>query len=114
MQGQNSAEKSAEETGEMSTGQKLYEYHKFMGNVLGVCRDGDADGKNGKVSMTKVVAESYLNNIVREVDMLIKRHKQYTERLHSLDPSLRARNQGQAVDDIFDAEMLPGERWTRP
>ena len=65
-------------------------------------------------SSFQVVAESYLNNIVREVEMLIERHKQYQERLHTLDPTLRSRVQHRAVDDVFDNEMLPGERWVRP
>lgn len=61
-----------------------------------------------------MVAESYTDNIVREVELLIKRHKQYQDRLNSLEPSLRARNQLFAVDDVFDNEMLPGTRWERP
>jgi len=114
MQGQKSDEVFESAAGEMSVGQKLYEYHKFMNKVLGACRDGDdeVDGKGAdKVSLTKVVAESYTNNIVREVEMLIQRHNQYQERLRTLQPSLRARTQHQAIDDIFDSEMLPGERW---
>jgi len=115
MQGKSASEQTTEEVGEMSIGQKLYEYHKFMGNVLKSCRDGESDDKgNDKVTLTKVVAESYCLNVVKEVEALLKRHKQYQERLRSLEPSLRARNQHRAIDDVFDNEMLPGERWEHP
>ena len=78
-------------------------------------RDGEQDESgNQKVSLKKVVAESYLENVTKEVEMLINRHKQYKTRLANLDPTLRARCQSRAIDDIFDAEMLPGDRWTKP
>jgi len=55
MAGQDSAEATAEETGEMSIGQKLFEYHKFMGNVLSLSRDGKIGNTaaDDKVSLTK-------------------------------------------------------------
>lgn len=115
MKGKDLDGEGMESVGEMTTAQKLYEYHKFMGNVLSVCRDGEQDESgNQKVSLKKVVAESYLENVTKEVEMLINRHKQYKTRLANLDPTLRARCQSRAVDDIFDAEMLPGDRWTKP
>jgi hypothetical protein len=115
MKGKDLDGEGMESVGEMTTAQKLYEYHKFMGNVLSVCRDGEQDESgNQKVSLKKVVAESYLSNVTKEVEMLIKRHTQYKDRLMKLDPTLRARCQSRAVDDIFDNEMLPGDRWTKP
>jgi len=115
MQGKSKVEDSPDEVGEMSIGQKLYEYHKFLGNVLKSCRDGESDEKgNDKVTLTKVVAESYCNNVVKEVEALLKRHKAYKARLHGLDPSLRSRCQHRAIDDVFDGEMLPGTRWVQP
>jgi len=115
MAGKAAEDLASANSGEMSLGQKLFEYHKFMNGCLAACREGDVSGTGtDKVTLTKVVAESYTDNIVREVELLIKRHKQYQDRLNSLEPSLRARNQLYAVDDVFDNEMLPGTRWERP
>jgi hypothetical protein len=99
--------------GQMTIGQKLYEYHKFMQNVTQTCREGSSsDELGGKISLKKTVAESYLNNVVHEVEALIKRHEAYKARMRKMEPSLRQRTQHEAVDDVFDAEMLPGERWS--
>jgi len=104
---------SDSEIQEMTVGQKLYEYHKFMGNTKSACADGSTDGAEMKISLTRTVAESYLDNIVREVEALQKRHQAYQQRIIDMQPTLRARNQWNAVDDVFDHEMLPGERWDR-
>jgi len=99
--------------GQMTIGQKLYEYHKFMQNVTQTCREGSSsDTVGGKISLNKTVAESYLDNVVHEVQALIKRHEAYKARMRQMEPSLRQRTQHEAVDDVFDAEMLPGERWS--
>jgi len=102
-----------DEVGEMSIGQQLFEYHKFMGNVQQSCRD--EEGKEAafanKITLTRNVAEAYLNNIVEEAQQLVRRRDHYQQRLRDLDPSLRQRSQHRAVDDIFDSELIPGARW---
>jgi len=112
MSGKKEYQMDDEMKGEMTVAQKLFEYHKFMGNVLTTCRDGSiSDEVSNKISLKKVVAESYLDNIVTEIESLLKRHEAYKTRMRTLEPSLRSCVQWGAVDDVFDMEMLPGERW---
>ena len=41
---------------------------------------------------------------------MLKKFEEYHQRLRNLQPSLREANQG-GIDDVFDKNFLPGERW---
>ena len=111
LSGSDSFTPTASEQGEMTVGQKLYLYHSFMGNAQSTCREGKPSGQVGKVSLTKMVAQSYCDSVFHEVEALLKRQQAYKQRMRELNPSLRQRTQHQAIDDVFDSENLPGARW---
>lgn len=103
--------------GEMSTFEKLHEYHSAMRSMLSICREAGGevdDSSQQEISMTKLVAETYLQNILSEAQMLINRREEYIARQRGLEPSLRERTHKSAVDEVFNYESLPGDDWVRP
>jgi len=99
-------------SGELSKTDYIVMYHKHLTDVVKACRKQlKEEGEHSSfIDNREKVCKAYLSGIEKEVEGLLKKFDEYHQRLRSLQPSLRESNQG-GIDDVFDGNFLPGERW---
>merc|ERR1711977_6688 len=99
-------------SGELSKTDYIVMYHKHLTDVVKACRKQLKEDEDhvSFISNKEKVVKVYLSGIEKEVEGLLKKFEEYHKRLRALQPSLRESNQ-QGVDDVFDSQLLAGDRW---
>merc|ERR1712086_67633 len=103
--------------GEIPKSEFLQIYHNFMVDVLGLCRgkgpDRQISANAQRVSKSKPVVEAFLKTVTEECSDHVANANAQRELMRNQSPTLRAENQS-SIDDVFDRELLEGERWCPP
>jgi len=100
-------------SGQLSKPEFILMYHMHMTEVVKACRNQLHDDRheNDEITNVKRVAEVWLTGVQGEVSNLLKKYEDYQDKLKGFIPSLRERVHNDAIDEVFDAEQLPGKRW---